>query len=358
MHYAPGLSGFVLLVTAITPVLPQTSQRGITLERTTCYGACPPYLLRIDASGAVSFRQGPAANRHEEHTSRITVEQFQDLVAVFTAIHFFELGALYKPTHTDGPSTYIGLTFGGNAKMVTHGNVAPPGLEELERRIERVCNVHRWLHRDPRPFTLQSPVSGPFMGGGEDLKNEMYVRQDAYDGIKPRMTPLMRAAGLADAEALRRALDQGDDVNGGDETGWTALMFAAVTGQSQTVTALLDAGAWADQRDLHGNTALIGAAAVRFGNLRAASEMVSILLAHGASVDVTNDLGESALMWAARSANAEAIRVLMMAGADVAHADLAGHDAPFYLRSAKESLTFDQALVERYNRAESALDQR
>jgi hypothetical protein len=63
-------------------------------------------------------------------------------------------------------------------------------------------------------------------------------------------------------------------------------------------------------------------------------------------------------MWAARSGNPEAIRVLVRAGADVALADLAGHDARLYLRSAKEGLIFDQALVERYNRAESALEQK
>ncbi len=358
MHYDARLSRFVLLVTAIAPALAQTSQNAITLERTICFGSCPAYLLRIDSSGAVSFRQGPPANRHEEHTSRITAEQFQDLVAAFTAIHFFDLKDVYEPTYEDGPSTYIGLTLDAKVKRITHANVAPPGLEELERRIDRVSNVHRWLHGDPRRFTLQSPVSGPFMGEGEDLKNEMNVRHDAYDGIKPGMTPLMRAAGVGDTEGVRRALQQGDDVNGGDETGWTALMFAAVTAQLQTVTAVLDAGARADQRDVHGNTALIGAAAVRFGDLRAAAEILSILLVHAASVDATNDLGESALMWAARSGNPESIRVLVMAGANVAHVDLAGHDARFYLRSARDSLTFDKALVERYNRAASAFEQK
>jgi hypothetical protein len=356
MPHDAKFSRFVLLVTAITPALAQTSQNAITLERTVCFGSCPAYLLRIDSSGAVSFRQGPAANRHEEQTSRITAEQFQDLVAAFTAIHFFDFKDVYEPTYTDGPSTYIGLTLDAKVKRIKHANVAPPGLEELERRIERVSNVHRWLHRDPRRFALQCPVSGPFMCQGEDLTNEMNVRHDAYAGIKPGMTPLMRAAGAGDAEGVRRALQQGDDGNGGDETGWTALMFATVTAHPQTVTAVLDAGARADQRDVHGNTALIGAAAVRFGDPRAAAEILSILLGHGASVHATNDLGESALMWAARSGNPESIRVLVMAGADVADVDLAGHDTRFYLRSARDGLTFDKALVERYNRAESALE--
>ena len=59
-------------------------------------------------------------------------------------------------------------------------------------------------------------------------------------------------------------------MNGADETGWTALMIAAVAAQPESVSALPDAGAPVDQRDSHGDTALIGAAAVRFGDLRKA----------------------------------------------------------------------------------------
>ncbi len=135
-------------------------------------------------------------------------------------------------------------------------------------------------------------------------------------------------------------------------------MVAAVAVQPQAVSTILDAGARVDQRDHHGDTALIGVAAVRFGNLRIAAEVVGILIAHGASVDATNDLGESALMWAARSGNPESIKVLLMAGADPARIDQSGHNALFYLRSARDGLTFDKALVERYDQAESVLEQR
>jgi hypothetical protein len=38
--------------------------------------------------------------------------------------------------------------------------------------------------------------------------------------------------------------------------------------------------------------------------------------------------------------------------------DQARHNALFYLRSARDGLTFDKALVERYNQAESVLNQR
>ena len=249
----------------------------------------------------------------------------------FAAIHFFDLNDVYPETSSDLPTVHIGLTLEGKTKTITHSDVSPPGLEELERTIERTTNIHRWLHGDPDRFSLQSPVAGAFSRGGEDLKNEDYVRRDVYARIKPGMTPLMQIAGgwgietraqgqaarrrmqrvtASDqarwtADELRQALERGDDVNAADETGWTPLMIA-----------------------------------------------------HGASVDATNDLGESALMWSARAGNPESITVLIKAGANPTRVDRSGHDALFYLRNARDNLTFDRPLVERYNRAESALNQR
>jgi uncharacterized protein len=133
------------------------------------------------------------------------------------------------------------------------------------------------------------------------------------------------------------------------------LMMAAVMGQPQSVSELIDAGARVDQRDGHGNTALIGAASVRFMDLHTAAEVVRILLAHSASVDATNDLGESALMWAARAGNPESIQILLQAGANRLRVDQSGHDAMFYLRNARDNLRFDPALVERYDKAEAVL---
>ena len=365
------------------PTSAPPNQNAITLERTTCFGACPAYLLHIDSSGAVSFRQGPPSNRREEQTSTITVDQFRDLVAAFAAIRFFDLNDVYPQIASDTPTVHIALTLERRTKKITHSDVARPELEELERAIERTANIHRWLHGDRHRFSLQSDVAGAFSGRGEDLKNEPYVWADVEARIKPGMTELMQiaagrgirikfqaqAAGrrmqrVADADRarwtateLRQALQRGDEVNAADETGWTALMIAAVAVQPQSVSAFLNAGAHVDQRDHHGNTALIGAASVRFGNLRMAADAVRIFLAHGASVDATNDLGESALMWAARAGNPHSIKVLLNAGANPARVDRSGHDALYYLRDARDSLTFDRSVVERYDAAESVLRQ-
>ena len=63
-------------------------------------------------------------------------------------------------------------------------------------------------------------------------------------------------------------------------------------------------------------------------------------------------------MWSARAGNPDSIKVLLKAGANPARVDRSGHDALFYLRNARDNLTFYRPLVERYDRAESALNQR
>jgi len=113
-----------------------------------------------------------------------------------------------------------------------------------------------------------------------------------------------------------------------------------------------------DQRDAHGDTALIGAAAVRFGKTYIAAELVKDLLSRGAEVDLANQLGETALMWAARRGNPKCVEVLLEAGADPKRRDQSGHDALWAARTARESVTFDPALVDRYEKTLARLERK
>jgi Domain of unknown function (DUF6438)/Ankyrin repeats (3 copies)/Ankyrin repeat len=355
MRFDTKRAALALILGMAAPAIAQQDRAVITLERLSCFNGCPVYLLSIDSSGAVSFKRGVPANRREEQRSTISPDQFQALVAEFEKLHFFELNDVYTQGGEDAPKAYIGLTLNGKTKRILTDPDYPQDLAELERTVERAVNVHRWLHGVPERFTLQSSVESPFAEKGEDLKNESGVRQDIYACIKPGMNRLMQAAGKGDVDAIRRALKSGDNLNAADETGWTALMLAAVAVQPRSVSTLLDAGAQVNQRDHHGDTALIGAASIRFRNLGTASEILRDLLAHGAWVEATNNLGESALMWAARAGSPGSIQVLLDAGADPARVDQSGHDALFYLRKARDGLSFDKDLVERYNQAELVL---
>ena len=116
MQSAVKSTALVLIVGAFAPSLAHPNQTVITLEHTICFGNCPAYLLQIDSSGAVSFWQGPPPNRREARPSSITTDQLQELVAGFTATHFFDLND-QRPECEDGPTTYIGLTLNGKAAL-------------------------------------------------------------------------------------------------------------------------------------------------------------------------------------------------------------------------------------------------
>jgi hypothetical protein len=133
----------------------------------------------------------------------------------------------------------------GVRKKITHFNIPPPGLEDLER----IANIHRWLQprgRPPRCLRYSRPE---------------------------RITCCTRPAWAMRLRSGERC-SQGD-VNAADETGWTAMMVAAAAGRQEAASASCDGGARIDRRDHHGGTALIGAAAVRYAGRKpqAASDL-------------------------------------------------------------------------------------
>ncbi|MCU1324849.1 MAG: hypothetical protein JWN34_219 [Bryobacterales bacterium] len=162
----------------VIPPSAQDTRDIIRLERGLCFGTCPAYLLQIEASGAVSFRPGPPSNRHEEHTSWVTKDQFATLIARCNAIRFFELKDAYEPGHEDGSQTSLEVMLSAETKKAVHFENGPPQLLELEREIESIVNIHRWLHGNSKRFSLQLPVAGPGMASGEDIKSEVIVRDD------------------------------------------------------------------------------------------------------------------------------------------------------------------------------------
>ena len=352
-----GNSRFLLLLGVLIASAAPQEHQVISLKRTACYGSCPEYSLRIDSSGTVSYEGMGYVARKGNQTSTITTSQFGDLVEAFVKIRFFELHDKYEvgpggEYSTDQPTAFIGLIQNDRTKIIKDYDHAPPELRDLEWRIERTVNVHRWLHDNTKRLTLSSPDPGPWSDPIEDLKNESIVWADVHARIKPGMTLLMQAAGERDTAGIHSALEYGETINAVDETGWTALMIASVSIKPEAVSVLLNSGAKVDQRDGHGDTALIGAAAVRLNNMEKEPEILRMLLAKGASVDATNDLGETALMWAAKSGNPEGVEFLLKAGANPRKRDQAGHDALFYLTRARS-----RARGKRYEQAAGVLEQ-
>ena len=147
------------------------------------------------------------------------------------------------------------------------------------------------------------------------------------------------------AAAVTRLLDDGADVNAAEPDGTTALHWAALRNDQDTVRRLLGAGARADTANRYGVTPLAlaatnGSAALVEALLAAGADaetaspggdtplmvaartgrvdVLRLLLDAGAAVDATETWkGQTALMWAAAEGHGEAVQALLAAGADV-----------------------------------------
>jgi len=123
---------------------------------------------------------------------------------------------------------------------------------------------------------------------------------------------LLLAAIRGDVEAVSALLDKGADVNVRHEDGWNGLMLAAVNGHSPVVQALLDKGANVDAKEnLMGQTALIWA--VKGGH----TATIKSLLKAGANVNARDKFGGTALTRAASNGQSEIVKTLLEAGADI-----------------------------------------
>jgi ankyrin repeat protein len=118
-------------------------------------------------------------------------------------------------------------------------------------------------------------------------------------------TALMRAALDGNTEKVKELIHQSADINQSDDQGRTALMFAVINGHYETMKVLLEHGADVNVRSNKGGTALMGAALA--GDLR----MVQALLDKGADSHATlSETNESAATLAASHGYDEIARLL------------------------------------------------
>jgi ankyrin repeat protein len=137
------------------------------------------------------------------------------------------------------------------------------------------------------------------------------------------LTPLMLAAFFGYKDSLEILMDADAKIGQSDSSGRTALMWAALGGQTAAVEILLEGG-MVNQADVFGATALIHA--VHSG----VAATVQALVDAGAKVDHTRKDGKTALMRAAYRGDTAIIKVLILAGARIDQAQPDGKTALLY----------------------------
>lgn len=177
---------------------------------------------------------------------------------------------------------------------------------------------------DPRSLneTLSSAAHG---NDAAFLKALLEAGADPKIASESGSTALMNATAYGTAEMVDALIAAGSDVNArdGNWRGQTALMAAASSRKEskRKVQSLLKAGANKDSTSQTGYNALMWAA--MHGNL----VTVELLLQAGMKVSHRNADGETVLMVAAESGNANIVKVLIDAGADVSSKDKDGRTA-------------------------------
>ncbi|MFB9328768.1 ankyrin repeat domain-containing protein [Paenibacillus aurantiacus] len=149
-------------------------------------------------------------------------------------------------------------------------------------------------------------------GKGEIVETEEYKMNHS----------LLQAAERKDAEAVKKFVAEGAEVNVRDAKGRTPAMIATYNNDADTVKVLIDAGADVNLQDHMLNSPFLYAGAEGY------IEIVKLTIAAGADPSITNRYGGTALIPASEHGYVEVVRELLTAtNVDVNHVNNLGWTA-------------------------------
>ncbi len=130
-----------------------------------------------------------------------------------------------------------------------------------------------------------------------------------------------------DLPQIKELLDGNEDVDQTDNDGKTALIHAAANGQNDAVKLLINYEPTVDQTDKYGKTALMYAVVCSKSDV--AELVVKLLINYKANVNYANknDGGFTALIMAALQNNSDIVKILIKHGAHVNTTDNTEHTA-------------------------------
>jgi hypothetical protein len=123
----------------------QAQRIQITLERTSCFGSCPAYTLSIAADGTVTYNGRSYVRVTGGRTWKIEASAVEALAREMEQAGYFELKDQYRAPVTDLPTIRTSLRIGNRTKAIEDYFGAPDVLHALERRIDEVAGVSKYV---------------------------------------------------------------------------------------------------------------------------------------------------------------------------------------------------------------------
>jgi hypothetical protein len=274
----------------------------LELERTTCFGSCPAYTVRIQADGQVTWKGVNYVKVVGNASARVPAVQARTLIEKAVANGFWDLNAGYSANVTDAPTYFTTLHIGTREKRVgDYASMAPKPLQDLETEIDSLANTYRWVHGEPdvEVFALVPRRDVPQLASTAPLVPAVSRPRAALSGSKAGLTPLMRASAMGELAEVNRLLAQKENPNAQDSSGWTALIYAMdspATGDA-VIPALLAAGADPKLKSSMGQTATMAAAT----SFSSPLQRLRFMLDAGGDINTQDKNGQTALMFAANA---------------------------------------------------------
>jgi len=166
--------------------------------------------------------------------------------------------------------------------------------------------------RDGRTALIVATMEGHkdivdlLLSNGADLYAQLHQNDDWTN-------PIMLAAIKGNIDIMKSLIKAGADIQMANKTNSTAVTYAAVNGQTESLKILLEAGALPDPKNTDGGaTPLILITYSPLGNI----PCIKLLLKHGADIHAVDNKGRTALVHAATIGKKEVMEVLLDAGAD------------------------------------------
>src|SRR3982750_251555 len=178
----------------------------------------------------------------------------------------------------------------------------------------------------------------------------MYSRLAAVAGAAVLLGMLVHAASegskvadaamQADVATVRSLIASGEDVNGAQGDGMTALHWASRRGETDMVRMLLAAGA-----NVRATTRLGNYTALILASEGGHAAVIEALVGAGADVKVTTAAGVTPLMLASASGQVDAVKSLLAHGADVNAAEPTRGETALMFAAANRRVDVLRALI-------------